>query len=419
MKVEDLILVSIDDHVVEPPDMFDRHTPAKYRDRVPHVVKGDDGLEKWLFEGQQIGSMGLNAVVTWPKEEWGFDPVGFAEMRPGAYDIHERVRDMNRNGILSSMCFPTFAGFAGGMFQEAADKDLALATVQAYNDWHIDEWCAAYPDRFIPLAIPPIWDPQLVADEVRRVAAKGCRAITMPELPHIQGLPSYINTDYWDPFFRAVSEEQVVMCLHIGQGFNAITTPPEAPIDNLIILATQVSALAAQDLLWGGAMHNYPDLKIAWSEAGIGWIPFYLDRCDRHYTNQRWLGHDFGDKMPSDIFREHSLACYVTDPVSLKVRADIGIDIIAWECDYPHSDSIWPDAPEVVLAELDNAGASDADIHQITWENSCRHFGYDPFKHISREDATVGKLRALSPDVDTSTKTRAQWRESYEAAHAG
>ena len=141
---------------------------------------------------------------------------------------------------------------------------------------------------------------------------------------------------------------------------------------------------------------------------GIGWIPFYLDRCDRHYTNQRWLGHDFGDKMPSDIFREHSLACYVTDPVSLKVRHDIGIDIIAWECDYPHSDSIWPDAPEVVLAELDNAGASDADIHQITWENSCRHFGYDPFQHIAREDATVGALRALSPDVDTSTRTRAR-----------
>ena len=164
---------------------------------------------------------------------------------------------------------------------------------------------------------------------------------------------------------------------------------------------------------------TYPDLKIAWSEAGIGWIPFYLDRCDRHYTNQRWLGHDFGDKMPSDIFREHSLACYVTDPVSLKVRHDIGIDIIAWECDYPHSDSIWPDAPEVVLAELDNAGASDDDIHKITWENSCRHFGYDPFKHIARENATVGKLRALSPDVDTSTRSRAEWRERYEASAGG
>jgi hypothetical protein len=109
----------------------------------------------------------------------------------------------------------------------------------------------------------------------------------------------------------------------------------------------------------------------------------------------------------------------VSDPVALKVRHDIGMDIIAWECDYPHSDSIWPDAPEVVLAELDNAGASDADIHQITWENSCRHFSYDPFKHIAREDATVGKLRALSPDVDTTTRSRAEWRERYETVHAG
>ena len=123
MNLDDLILVSIDDHVVEPPDMFERHVPAKYRDRVPQIVLGDDGNEKWLFEGQEVGSMGLNAVVTWPKEEWGFDPVGFAEMRPGAYDIHERVRDMNRNGVLASMCFPTFAGFSGGMFQDAQDKD--------------------------------------------------------------------------------------------------------------------------------------------------------------------------------------------------------------------------------------------------------------------------------------------------------
>jgi len=415
MELNDLILVSIDDHVIEPADMFERHVPAKYAAQAPRVVTNDSGCDEWIFEGHTAGMMGLNAVVTWPKEEWGFDPVGYAEMRPGAYDVHERVRDMNRNGILASMCFPTFAGFSAGTFQAADDKNLAEVMVQAYNDWHIDEWCAAYPDRFIPLAIGPVWDPHALAAEVRRVAAKGCRAITMPELPHIQGLPSYHNLDYWDPFFRAVSEEQVVMCLHIGQGFNAINGAPDGPIDNLIILATQVSAIAAQDLLWGGAMRTYPDLKIAWSEAGIGWIPFYLDRCDKHYKNQRWLGHDFGDKLPSDIFRDHSLACYVTDPTALKVRADIGIDIIAWECDYPHSDSIWPDAPEVVLADLNAAGASDADINQITWENTCRHFSYDAFKLIDQKDATVGALRAQSPDVDTSTRSRAEWRERYEA----
>jgi hypothetical protein len=165
-------------------------------------------------------------------------------------------------------------------------------------------------------------------------------------------------------------------------------------------------------------MRTYPDLKVAWSEAGIGWIPFYLNRSDRHYENQKWLRRDFGGKMPSDVFREHSLACYVTDPSALKIRADIGVEIIAWECDYPHSDSLWPDAPERVLAELNAAGATDAEIDAITWGNSCRFIQWDPFAFLPREQATVGGLRSLSPDVDTSTVSRAEWRRRYEMRQA-
>jgi len=409
-----MILVSIDDHVIEPRDMFDAHVPARWKDQAPRSVVNEQGIERWRFEGIESGSGSLNAVVGWPKKDWGMDPTTFAEMRPGASDVHERVRDMNRNGILASMCFPSFVGFSGGFFQQSSDKELALVMTQAYNDWHIDEWAASHPGRFIPLAIPPVWNPEDLADEVRRVAAKGCRAMTMPELPHMQGLPSYHDLDYWTPFFTA-SDEQVVMCLHIGQGFSAINMPPDAPIDNLIILATQVSTLAAQDLLWGPAFKEFPDLKVAWSEAGIGWIPFYLNRCDRHYRNQTWLGHDFGDKLPSDIFREHSLACCVTDPSALKIREDIGIDIIAWECDYPHSDSIFPDAPEFVHAELLAAGCSDEEIDKITWRNTCRFFGYEPFAHIDRQAATVEALREQAQDVDTTIRTKQEWRAIYEA----
>ena len=418
MKVEDLILISIDDHVVEPPNMFDAHVPAKYKDQAPKNQKNEWGHDVWTFQGQAMGTVGLNAVVTWPKEEWGLDPTGFAEMRPGAYDIHERVRDMNRNGIFQSMCFPSFAGFSGRYFQQAEDQDLSLVMLSAYNDWHIDEWCAAYPGRFIPLAIVPVWNQKAMVAEVRRVAAKGCRAITMPELPHIQGLPSYHDLEYWGPLFDVCSELGVVMCLHIGQGFAAINMAPGAPIDNMIILATQVSTLAAQDLLWGGAFFKYPDLKIAWSEAGIGWIPFYLDRCDRHYTNQVWLGHDLKGKMPSEIFREHSLACYVTDPTALKVRHEIGMDIIAWECDYPHSDSIWPDAPEFLINEFNGAGLSDGEMNKITWENTARFFDLDPFSIIKKEQSSVGALRALATDVDTTVRSRKEWRQRFELANS-
>ena len=95
MQTDDLILVSIDDHVVEPPDMFLRHVPAKYKDEAPVVVTDDKGVDQWMYQGRPQGVSGLNAVVSWPAEEWGRDPAGFAEMRPGVYDVHSpRIPDV-------------------------------------------------------------------------------------------------------------------------------------------------------------------------------------------------------------------------------------------------------------------------------------------------------------------------------------
>src|SRR5438270_10165498 len=171
MQLDDMILVSIDDHVIEPPDMFDRHVPAKWVDEAPKIVTGDAGIQYWDFQGARAGSLGLNAVVSWPAEEWGMDPATFAEMRPGAYDVHERIRDMNRNGVFASMCFPTFPGFSAGHLNRGRDE-ISYVMLQAYNDWHIDEWAASYPGRFIPLAILPTWSSELMVAEIRRVSAK-------------------------------------------------------------------------------------------------------------------------------------------------------------------------------------------------------------------------------------------------------
>ena len=413
MKSDDMILISIDDHVVEPPDMFREHLPVRYMDQAPRIVHNDEGKDQWVYEDQEMAMVGLNAVVSWPKEQWGFNPTAHAEMRPGAYNVHERVRDMNRNGVLASMCFPSMAGFSGRTFQEAKDKDLALVMLKAYNDWHIDEWCGAYPGRFIPQAILPIWDMDATITELRRVAGKGARAVSMPELPHVQGFPSY-HSDSWDPFFSEMSDLEVVMCLHIGQGLNAINLP-DINFDEYMVLSTQVTVLAVQDLLWGHAMRQFPDLKIAFSEGGIGWLPFLMDRVDRHYENQRWTGQDFGSKRPSDVLREHSLACFIADPTSLKLYKDIGIDMIAFETDYPHSDCLWPDAPEALLAQCDGAGCSDEDIEKISWQNAARFCRWDPFASIPRADATVGALRAQAQDVETSVVSREEWRARYEA----
>jgi predicted TIM-barrel fold metal-dependent hydrolase len=415
VRVEDMTIISVDDHIVEPADMFDGHVPARYADDAPRLVVDEHGNESWEFLGQRLRTQtAINAVVSWPKEEWGFDPSATAEMRPGCYDWHERIRDMNRNGILASMCFPSFPGFSGRAFKEIKDPGLGLIMLQAYNDWTIDEFSTSYPGRFIPVAVAPTWDMDALVGEVRRIAAKGCRAISMPELPIVQDQPSY-HSEWWDPFFRAVSEVGVVVCLHIGQGFGVLQQPPDAPIDNTMVLATQVSMIAAQDIVWGPYLRRYPDLKIAWSEGGIGWIPFYLDRCDRHYENQRWTKQDFGGKLPSEVFLEHCLACFISDPTALLARERIGIDNIAFEADYPHSDCVWPNAPEHLLAQCDAAGVTDAEIEKFSWQNAARFFEWDPFAHVSRAEATVGSLRALARDVDTSIVSRAEWRARYEA----
>jgi predicted TIM-barrel fold metal-dependent hydrolase len=419
MQMDDMIMVSIDDHSIEPPDMYKNHVPAKWLDQAPKIVRNDQGIDEWQFQGESTTTpFGMAATVGWPREEWGFNPGAFSELRPGTWDVHERVRDMNANGTLASMCFPTMAGFNARTFTEAGDKELSLVMLKAYNDWHIDEWCAAYPGRFIPQGIAPMWDIDLAVEEVKRIGKKGCRSLSFLEAPHAQGFPSFLS-GYWDPMLQAMCDENMVLSLHIGAGFDLINKAPEAPIDHLIVLTCQISALIAQDLLFGPTLRRFPDLKVALSEGGIGWIPFYLDRADRHYQNQAWLELDFGGKLPSDVFRDHILACYITDPSGLQLRKRIGVDIIAWECDYPHTDTTWPESPEFAWKEFQDAACTDEEINKITWENACRFFDWDPFEHTPKDQATVAALRAQATDVDVSRMSREEWRKRNEAAGIG
>lgn len=420
MQMDDMILVSIDDHMIEPPDLFENHVPEKYKADMPKVVRNDQGVDEWHFQGSATSTpFGMAATVGWPKEEWGFNPGSYPELRPGCFDVHQRVRDMDANGVLASLNFPTMAGFSARTFNEGEDKELALVMMNAYNDWVHDEWCAAYPDRFIPLGMVPNWDPELAAAEVHRLAKKGCRSISFLETPHVYGLPSFLS-GHWDPMLKAICDTDMVLSLHIGAGFEVIKRPAEAPIDHLMVLAAQIAVITAQDLLFGGVFDKFPTLKVALSEGGIGWVPFYLDRIDRHWTNQTWL-HDrgeFGGRLPSEVFAQHFLCCYITDPSGLEQRHRM-LDQIAWECDYPHTDTTWPESPEFAWNEFQQAGCTAEEIDKITWQNACDFFNWDALGSKSRDQVTVGALRAQSVDVDVTRMSRAEWKAKNEAEGVG
>ena len=414
MQMDEMVLVSVDDHVVEPPHLFEGRLPAKYVDLAPQFVTRDDGTNAWRYEGQEIGNVALNAVAGRPREEYGMEPTSFAELRAGCYDIHERVKDMDANGILGSLCFPSFPQFCGQLFARTEDKDVALAMVRAYNDWHIEEWCGTHPGRFIPCSLPAIWDPEVLAAEVRRTAKMGAHAVTFSENPSKLGWPS-IHSDHWDPFWTACCDEQVVVCMHIGSSSSLVITAPDAPIDCLITLTPMNIVQAAADIVWSSVPRRFPDLRIALSEGGIGWIPYFLERIEYQYDRHRfWTGQDFGDKRPSDIFNEQVLLCFIDDRFGVASRGFLNLDNVMWECDYPHSDSTWPFSPETIFEHFD--GVSDGDIDRITHRNAMRHFSYDPFSVLGgREKCTVGALRASAVGHDVAIRST---NASKVGAHA-
>jgi len=399
MQIEDLVLVSVDDHVVEPPDVFVDRVPAKYADLAPKLITMPDGTEAWEYLGNLSMSVGLNAVVGRPPADYGLEPAAFSDMRPGCYDVHQRVRDMDANGVLGSLNFPSWPGFAGRQFQMTPDKEMALALLVAYNDWHVDDWCGAYPGRFIPCGLVPVWDPALMAAEVRRLADKGCHSVTFSENPARLDLPS-LHSDHWDPFWAACEDTQTVVNMHIGSSSQLVVTAEDAPMDVLIALQPINLVQAAADLIFSSVFRKFPTFKIAMSEGGIGWIPYFLERIDYTYEHHKaWTGQDFGDQLPSQVFKERVVTCFIDDAAGVKNRHDIGIDMITWECDYPHSDCTWPTSPERLMKSLD--GVPDDEIDKMTHLNAMRHYQFDPFSVIPREECTVGALRARAADVDT------------------
>ena len=197
-----------------------------------------------------------------------------------------------------------------------------------------------------------------------------------------------------------------VIITSTGASSELVITAADAPIDVLITLTPVNIVQAAADLLWSPVLRKFPHLVVALSEGGIGWIPYFLERVDYVYHHHKaWTGQDFGDKLPSQVFKERIVTCFIDDAFGVENRHHLNMDNVTWECDYPHSDSTWPHAPELAMKYLD--GVPDDEINRITHRNAMRIFRYDPFAHIPREKCTVGALRASAAGHDVTIRGRA------------
>lgn len=372
MLYDDVQLVSVDDHVIEHPDVWQDRLPSALRDRGPRVVADDAGHDVWLYDGKSYPQIGLNAVAGRDQQDYDMEPIRFSDMIPGCYQVAERVRDMDRDGVQAQMCFPSFPGFAGNTFMEAEDKQLGLLCVQAWNDFILDEWCAAAPERFIPMIMTPFWDVAASQAEIERCAAKGARAITFTESPMRYGLPTF-HSDHWDPLLAAAEAAHMPLCMHFGSGGAPIFSP-DAPFMVAIALFGTNSMFTTVELLMSKVFTKFPGLKVALSEGGIGWMPYILERVDYTWERHRWYQDVDKTTKPSELFADHIYGCFISDHSGIGDRYLIGVDNIMWEGDYPHSDSQWPNSRKVLSEAL--AEVPDDECRKISEDNARQLFNF-------------------------------------------
>tara|TARA_B100000683_G_scaffold108509_1_gene106900 strand:+ start:221 stop:1399 length:1179 start_codon:yes stop_codon:yes gene_type:complete len=385
-------IISADDHVIEPAHVWQDRMPSKHKELAPKIViapqgemtlndgvwletpgTGDKMAAWWHFENKRYQIKQMVACPGIPPEEVTMEGVTYDDIAPGCYDPIARLTDMDINHVEASLCFPNYPRFCGQLFSEADDLELGLLCVQAYNDWMIDEWCGSSGGRLIPLCIVPLWDAELAAKEISRVAEKGCRAVAWSELPAWLGRPG-LHGDFWDPFLKACEETQTVICMHIGSGTKTVQTSPEAPTVVTANLIVCNSAASMIDWIFSGKFEQFPNLKLLYAESQIGWIPYFIERADDTWRTHQWAqGEKRIPKPPSHYYKKHVYSCFFKDTVGIDLLDRIGEDNVLFETDYPHQDGTFPNT--LAIAEELFGHLEQETIDKIARDNAIKLFG--------------------------------------------
>jgi predicted TIM-barrel fold metal-dependent hydrolase len=388
-------IVSVDDHVIEPPHLFERWLPAKYRDRGPkstraglgsmryvggkyEITMDPDGpaCDWWIYEDLKFPLKRHIAAAGFDRDEMTLSAITYDEMRKGCWDPKARLEDMDLGWVEASLCFPTFPRFCGQTFAERQDKEVALACVRAYNDFMVEEWCGDSGGRLIPLCLIPLWDVEEAAREIHRNAARGVHAVCFSEIPPYLGLPS-IHTGYWDPFFAACQETRTVVCMHIGSSSQMPAASPDAPPAVQATLSFGNAMSSMSDFLFSGVLVRFPELRLAYSEGQIGWIPYILERADDVWLEHRaWGGvKDIVPQPPSTYYFRQIYGCFFRDQHGVDSIEKVGVDNTTFETDYPHTDSTWPHTKKV--AEELMKGLDDDVVYKLMRGNAIRMLSLD------------------------------------------
>jgi uncharacterized protein len=363
-------IIDADGHIVEPRTFWDDYVEAKYRDRLPRIVKDAGGIDR-IAVGDKVAKDsvyspagmcipgGLSSPDQMRKLSWD-------DLRAGSFDPHERLKDMDSEGIDISILFPSI----GLTFVGIKDVEVSAAGCRAYNNWMAD-FCRVAPNRLYSVAPIPLNDIDMAITEMRRVVTKqGVKAVLVRSNPYNN---RRLSDPAYDPFWAEAQDLNCTIALHAA----VMGDMPTAGFDRypdffqrMIISHPLEQQMACMDIICGGVLHKYPRLRFAFLEAGGGWIGYWLARMDEFYEK---IGHMVPKaKMdPSDYFRRQCFCSCEPDDASLKMAAVQGVDdFMMWASDYPHYDCVFPGAVDELRESC--AALPQASQEKIMGDNAAR-----------------------------------------------
>ena len=363
-------MISVDDHVLEPPDVWQTGCRPGTGSG-PEA--GHDGDGRVLgVRGQQVPTSGLSAVAGKREDEFSPEPITYADMRPGCYDPVARLADMDRPASWPRCASRRSPGSAGRSSTRRKDKELALLCVRAYNDWMIDEWCGIAPGRYIPLIAHPAVGPGLAAAEIERCAAKGARALAFSENPAPLGLPDDPRPGrYWDPVMAAAAGRRAwsSACTSarrrtdpddlagrpgagqhgLGDRIRTSGAMLDVAVQRRSSSGCPTSRSPCPRAASAGFRTSSSGPSRSSTSSGTGRRRRRAMAAATRPERRRVSGVRRTRARPAhldirQIFRDHIFGCFIDDDRRRLRSIDmIGVDNIMIETDYPHSDSTWPE----------------------------------------------------------------------------
>ena len=367
-------VISSDNHVIEPPDLWVSRAETKFKDRMPHAVSTEDG-DLWFCEGQQIGgtTSGASAGVRFEDPGMMGTVVKRTEdNRPGGHIPEEHVKDLDIDGVDVSIIYPT----TGSVLYNVQDTDLLTAICTTYNDW-LAEFFSANRKRLKGIAMLNVDDVRVGVKELERCAKMGFAGAMIPCYPPEDRL--YDKPEY-DPLWAAAQDLGMPLGLHISSNrADSEFADPANYRPTFICNADHWPRMSLADIIFGGAFERYPQLQIGSVEHELSWVPHFLDRIDYVYTQRggEWLTEQRfkGDALPSDFFHSNVFLGFQEDGPGVRDRHIIGVDNLQWGSDYPHSEGTFPRSRLIIEEVL--ADCTEEEKVKIAGGNAARVYHLD------------------------------------------